>query len=457
MVEAATFDTDEIVDGQRFGPRSILFLLTATLILVTDGFDLAAMGYIGPELLRERHWLPGDLVAIFSAGIVGLMVGAPVIGFLGDRFGRKRVILAGLCLVGTVTLGTMAARSVAAFTALRFVTGVGLGGIIPNVTALVAELAPRPIRGRLLVIVNLGVAFGIALPGLITAAFVPRFGWRILLLVGGLLPLAVGVAAAYLVPESLKYLVAQAGREAAARRLAQRMRPDLAIAAVRGFHRANGVGRPVKSVMAALFAGDLARVTPLLWVCNAANQMANFFALTWLPTLLQSSGSSTSQAGLGAALFSIGGVTGGLALLFIIDHFGVVPMLVLFAVGTPLVAAIGLQSLSPIEHGAVIAGAGLCVTGINFSMSALLGIFYPTAVRSLGTGWTQSTGRFGALAAPLAGGFLLAAHVPPGSMTYAPAVVLGVGALSCAALAFLCIRRFGGLRVDEFAVSASRE
>ncbi len=152
----------------------------------------------------------------------------------------------------------------------------------------------------------------------------------------------------------------------------------------------------------------------------------------------------------GASLFSIGGLAGGLCLTFIIDRFGSIPLVVLFFAGAPLIAAIGLPALSATEHGIIIAGAGFCVTGINFGMGAVLGTIYPTPVRSMGTGWAQAAGRVGALAAPLVGGALLALKLPLRELLLAPALVLGVGAVACATLAVLCVRRFGGTRLSEF-------
>jgi MFS transporter, AAHS family, 4-hydroxybenzoate transporter len=176
--------------------------------------------------------------------------------------------------------------------------------------------------------------------------------------------------------------------------------------------------------------------------------------LTWLPTLLQATGSSTAQAGLSGSLFSIGGLVSGLCLLLVIDRFGVVPLTALFLVGTPLMAAIGLRGLTAWEHGLIIAAAGFCVTGINLGSTAVLGMIYPTAIRSTGTGWAQAAGRLGALGAPVAGGALLALNLPIQELTLAPAAVLGMGAVASTALTLLCRRRFQGFCLDELPRSA---
>ena len=447
MTEIESIEINSLVDGQTLRPASIIFLLVAALVLISDGFDLSSMGYVAPELVKAWHVAPRQLVSVFSAGILGLLFGAPVLSFIGDRFGRKRAILIGLSLYGTVSLLTMGATSLRQLAVLRFLTGVGLGGVIPNVAALVAELAPRRLRGRLIVVVTMGVAAGIALPGFVAAGLVPRFGWPVLFLVGGVFPLLVAALAHAFLPESIKYLAQRSERSAEMKRLARVLRPDLDIGPATTF--TSPADAPLRGSPKGLFGTGLAIITPLLWTAVATNQMANFFSLTWLPTLLQAAGSTTAQAGISGSLFSIGGLLSGVCLIFVIDRFGVIPLTALFLIGTPLMAAIGIAGATPWEHGLIIAAAGFCVTGINLGSTAVLGAIYPTAIRSTGTGWAQAAGRLGAIGAPFIGGALLALKLPARELTLAPAAALGVGAVASIALAHLCVRRFRGYGLDE--------
>lgn len=449
----ATFDLDTLVDGRPVQASTVLLIAIAALALISDGFDLAAMGYIAPELSKEWHLAPGALVPAFSAGIIGMMIGGPLLGYLGDRYGRKRIIVLGLAVIGFTTLITMGATSVAHFVVLRFITGMGLGGVIPNVVALVAELTPRRTRGRLIVLITLGIVLGIALPGLLGAALVPLYGWRVLLVIGGVLPLVIALISVFVLPESIKYLLVRGDRDDRVRDLARLLRPDLAIDPDARIAIAATVQRGSRGSTSALFGGPFALITPLLWICQAANQMANFFSLTWLPTLLQSSGATTAQAATIAAQFSLGGFLGGIVMMFIIDRLGVVPLVILFALGCPLVAAMVLPGLSPVVHALVIAGAGFCVVGVQCGITGLLGVLYPTPIRSLGTGWTQAAGRLGALAAPVVGGILLGMHLPTQQLTLAPASLLAVGAVASATLAWACWRHFKGVHVSEVVVS----
>lgn len=462
MSETAATDTSEsfldindVVDHQQFGWRSAIFIGLAMLILVSDGFDLAAIGYIAPALAKEWHVDPAHLVPIFSAGIIGLMIGGPSLGMLGDRYGRRRLIIAGLCVIGLASLASIAVTTPIQLVVLRFMTGLGLGGVVPNVVALVAEVTPKRIRGRLIIIVALGMVLGSALCGWITAGVMPRFGWRGVLIVGGALPLIMACVTRYCAPESLKFLLTRPHRRAEALGAMRRMRPDLNIDD--GFTiAATDAPNLKRQSVRQIFAGPFKFVTPLLWICLASNQMANYFSLTWLPTLLQLSGVSPADASVAASLFAVGGFIGGLLLIAVIDRLGVIPMVVLFLLGAPLIATMVLSGLPLWAHQLLIAGAGLCSMGVQLAVTALLGILYPTAMRSSGTGWAQAAGRIGALAAPIVGGVLLGMNASPDRITLAPAALFVVGAVSSTMLAIVCFRKLGSWRVDELPVEQPR-
>ncbi len=398
--EPPTLDIGGLIDGQRVRKSAIVFLAIATMAMISDGFDIAAMGFVVPELAKQWHVAPPALAPALTAGVSGLLIGAPLFGYLGDRFGRKAAILASLAIVGVSTLTMMAAATLEAFVVLRFITGVALGGLIPSLIALAAEVAPKRRRGVFIIVVNFGLPAGFAIPGWVAALLVPQYGWPALMLVGGIMPLVIAIVAYLFLPESIAFLVQRGGRDKEVTRYLRRMRPDLSIPDT-AWSRSSAVqaaGRRGTSP-ARLFSGSLGFITPVFWLAYAANQFANFFSLSWLPTLLQSSGMGTSQAGVTASMYSVGGLAGGFALAFFVDRFGALPMIFLFLVGAPLVAAVGLPHLSPLLLSAIIAGAGFCVTGNNFAASAVVGMLYPTAIRSMGAGWGQAFGRLGSLAA----------------------------------------------------------
>lgn len=449
-----TIDLNALLDGQGIRPRTVLMLAIAILAMIVDGYDVAAMGFVAPELVKEWHVAPSALTPALSASVLGLFLGAPLFGLVGDRIGRKAAIATTLAVVSVATLPLARAGSLTEFMVLRFVTGLGVGGLGPNLVALATEMAPRRMRGVFAVTVSFGFPAGISAAGWIAALLVPAHGWPVLLVVGGLAPLAMLVPILGLLPESLRFLAQKGGQEARLRRLARAARPDLLIDA----DTTLAIAAPASGWTpgySGLFGGGLRVLTPLLWVMIAANQFANFFTVSWLPTVLQGAGASTSQAGVTASLFSAGGLLGGLALLFVIDRLGAVPVAALFVLAVPAVASIGFAHDSPVLLGLVIACAGFCVTGNNFGFNAVLGIVYPTAVRSKGGGLAQAIGRIGALAAQVAAGALLQAKALIADMFLVPAAVLVLGAAAACVFGVLCFRIFGGLPLDDSAADQS--
>ena len=408
--------------------KTSLVLGLMIIAALVDGFDISAIGFVSAELVKNWHIASAQLAPLLSAGVMGLLVGAPVLGAIGDRFGRKRALILGLCIIGGFTLLTTKAASLPQFVVLRFLTGLGLGGLIPNVIALAAEIVPKDRRGLGIVIVSFGVPAGFAVSGLVAAALVPRFGWPALMLVGGAVPLIVAALC------------------------------QLAMIQTAGdFTGRSGIGFPPFWPRGLFLGGMAAAITPLLWLVLAANQVANFFALSWLPTILALAGLSTAHASLNVAMFSVGGLLAGLILTFLIDRLGVIPMTVLFLLGVPLMAAIGYVGADPPVLTVVMAGAGFCVTGINFNVNGALGMVYPSHVRSLGAGWGLACGRLGSLAAPVIGGALLATGLPLPDLLLAPSAALASGAVASVGLAALCVRRFAGYELDDTAATVGRD
>ena len=452
MSEPGSFSLDDLVDGQRFSRTSVLIVSIAMLAMASDGYDLASMGYIAPELLKQWHLPAIAMVPAFLAGIIGLMIGGPLMGLLGDRYGRKPMIIVGLSAIGLANLIMTGVHDTAGLVMLRFWTGLMVGGVFPNVGALIAETTPHQIRGRVLVVVSLGVPLGIAMPGLVAARLVPSYGWKAIPLVGGFSLLVVACSVALFLPESLRFLAERGGRNAQVERFVRKLRPDLSPSDKILFGLVSTPVGPRRVSIKPLFAGAFALVTPMLWMCQAANQMANSFSLTWLPTLLQAAGASTASADASASLFSVGGLAAGVLLLLVIDRLGFLPLIAMFLCGAPLVGTIAVTDVSPALHDLVIAGAGFCVTGVQLGLTALLGLLYPKRIRSMGTGWTQACGRLGALAAPLVGYALLGLQIPIAKLPLAPAGLMLIGGIACIVLAVASRRHLGSFRVAEFSI-----
>src|SRR5579863_8474380 len=203
---APTIDVAEYIDAQPVGGFQIRLLLTCAAVLFLDGFDTTAIGYVAPSLAREWGLSKGALGPVFSAGLFGLMIGALVFGPLADRIGRKKIILFSTLAFGLGTLVTSLVNDVNTLLAIRFLTGLGLGGAMPNTIALTSEFSPHRRRATMVMVMFVGFSIGAALGGLLAAALIPQFGWRSVFVVGGVAPLLLVPILIWRLPESVRYL-----------------------------------------------------------------------------------------------------------------------------------------------------------------------------------------------------------------------------------------------------------
>ena len=447
-----TVQTDRLVDEQKIGPFTIKLLVLSWFAMFADGYDISAMAFAAPELVRQWHVPMSGFGLVFSAANFGVLFGAPLLGYVGDRFGRRVAIVIGSLIFGVFTLAMMWATSLEQMTALRFLTGIGIGGLMPNTIALNSELAPRRWRGMLVVLMFTGVTLGSGTPGPVAGWLVPEYGWKILFLIGGLVPLAAAFVLLFVLPESVKFLVSRSERRAELLKVARQMRPDLALpddtqfvveprpaAASGGFFL--GLGH--------IFRGGLAFITPLLWVCFATTLMANYFLNNWMPLIFESNGVTPKQAAIASTLYHVGGTVGGIVVSVLLNRFGYAAITLLFLLAAPAIAMVGIDGLSPALLAGVAGFAGLAVLGAQFGNNACAGMIYPTEARSQGAGWALSIGRIGSIIGPIVGGMLVAMKMPYHEMFLWASLPMAVGLIAAILVAWLCYKRFRAFTLDD--------
>src|ERR1700709_2029341 len=203
---APIVDVAEFIDAQPVGGFQIKLLLTCAAVLFLDGFDTTAIGFVAPSLAKEWSLTKGALGPVFSAGMFGLMIGALLFGPLADRIGRKKIIIFSTLAFGIGTLATAFVQDVNTLLVIRFLTGLGLGGAMPNTIALTSEFSPHRRRATMVMIMFCGFSLGAALGGFLAAALIPQFGWRSVFVVGGAAPLLLVPILAWRLPESVRFL-----------------------------------------------------------------------------------------------------------------------------------------------------------------------------------------------------------------------------------------------------------
>jgi MFS transporter, AAHS family, 4-hydroxybenzoate transporter len=435
---ASPVDVAGYIDQQPVGSFQIKLLLTCAAVLFLDGFDTQAIGYVAPALAKEWGLTKAALGPVFSAGLFGLMIGALVFGPLADRIGRKKIIILSTLAFGIGTLATAFINDVGTLLLVRFLTGLGLGGAMPNAVAMTSEFSPHRRRATMVMIMFCGFSIGAALGGLLAAALIPQFGWRSVFVVGGAAPLLLAPILASRLPESVRFLALTGQANARVAELLAAINPKAAFAPATQFvvHEPGLAGMPVLH----LFREGRTLPTLLLWVVFFMSLLDLYFLANWLPTVLNDLGASVSSAAVIGSMLQVGGVVGTFALGSVIDRFSFRALALVYFAAVFAVGAIGQFGHSVALVTTAIFAAGFCIVGGQIAANALTAGFYPTSVRSTGVGWALGIGRIGSIIGPLVGGALLTAKWSTGSVFMAAAT-----AALCAALAAFSLSRLAGM------------
>jgi len=433
----ATVDITAVLDGQKITGFNVRLVILAFLVMMTDGYDLGAAAFAGPGLIKEWGLRGPELGILLSSSLAAGFFGPPILGYLADRFGRKRVIVAGAFAFGLFSLAAVATTSLNQLVFTRILAGIALAGTLPIMVSLINEFAPKQARATMVVLMFTGVTFGGGLPGLIAAKFMAVHGWRILFWVGGLAPLAIAAVILFALPESVKYLTLHPARRGELVALLKRIDGMLQIGPDTRFVISGEQNRPRFSV-GALLKGPLAVLTPLYWVSNLVCLMVFYFINQWMPTVLSSSGVTVEQAAIATTLFQFGGTLAGLLSMRFLDKVGFLPVPILFACAIPIVIAIGIPGLPSAALIALVASAGFCLLGLQFGNIATEANIYPTYIRAWGIGSNFAVARIGGALGPLLGGMAFGAHLPAQQIFAIAAAPLVVGLI----VALLIVPRY---------------
>jgi AAHS family 4-hydroxybenzoate transporter-like MFS transporter len=409
MSGTAHVDVQKLIDTERFSGYQFLIAFLCFVVVAIDGFDTAIIGFIAPSLRTEWHLSPQQLGPLLSAGLFGLALGSFVAGPLGDRIGRKSILVLSVLFFGIWSLASAYTDSLLALTMFRFLTGLGLGGAMPNAITLTSEYSPQRSKSVVVTAMFCGFTLGSGLGGVLASHLIPAYGWRSVLLVGGYVPIIFAAVLFFALPESVRFLVLRRPGSKRTESILQRVAPAQDLAGANFFlpePPAGTRGSPV----AQLFAKPFGFGTMTLWVAFFMSLLIVYLLTNWLPTLFRDAGFPIEKAALVSVMYQVGGTVGAIVLGWIMDRRN--PYLVLavaYLASTVFIALIGFQYTNLLVLNLAVAGVGFCVSGSQVGANALAAAFYPTSNRVTGVSWALGIGRCGAILGSLMGGALLGA------------------------------------------------
>lgn len=402
---------------------------------IFDGFDIQSINILAPVISAQLKIPFSAFGLIISFGWLGVMIGSLLSGPIADAKGRRMPVIVSVFVFGIFTLFIARATSFNEILVFRFLTGLGLGGVLPNLLALTSEYAPPRLRGRIMLIMFSGIPCGSVIGALLGSVIVPAWGWRGFLVIGGLFPIVLGILLIWALPESLMFLVARGADQVRVTRLMKRIAPELACTTETKFVMAEGQQKKVP--WSQLFSQGHGGTTALLWLIYFTNFLVFMFPYTWLASILRMSGLPLSMALALTSLFALGGIAGMWVNGWFIDRFGVrVPLVIsyigcfVFMVIFGLVA--GTKSVPLL--GLVVFITGAFINGAQGGNNVLAAGLYPTSLRSTGLGLAFTVGRIGSIVSPVVGGMMLVAHWGFPSMFFVAGIPALIGAIAILAI-----------------------
>jgi len=423
-----TADVSSIIDSQKLGSFNAFMAAWIFVILLIEGYDSAIVGFAAPFIAADLDLGKESVGLLLGASVAGILVGGPMFGYIGSRFGRRPGIASGAVLVGLPMVTAVWASNTIELVMLRFIAGIGIGGVMPLAFVMSMEFAPRHLRATLTAAGATGVSLGGVLAAL-TAGFIgPHGGWQPLFLIGGIAPLLAALLVWLFGPESPKYLALRSDRKRELCALLGRMRPDLRFDPdMRFYLSGEEQGRAVK--LANLFAGKLLFVSPVLWMAVISIGMVVYFIQSWTPTILTAAGYTPRLAAFATSAFQIGAVFGPLVIGQLVDRFGMRPIMFSLAAAVPFIVMVGNFPHNLASTCFALFGIGVTMIGSYVALISCAGGFYPSSVRSIGIGSASSLQKIGSISGALAGIVLVAMPINLTFLVVAlPALVATFGA-----------------------------
>ncbi len=435
-------DVTAIVDNSPFTALHWRAFILCMACLVMDGFDVQALGYTAPSIVREWGVQNAALGPVFAAANFGVLLGALLCSMLADRIGRRPVIVAAALFFGAMTLLTARTATVPQLLTMRFLAGVGLGTIVSNASSLVGEYSSKRRRATMIMYSGVGFTGGAAFGGFLAAALIPSYGWQSVFYFGGAIPIVIGIVMLVGLPESLQFMALRGKNPAQLARWLNEVDPAVNAGPTDQFvvREENKAGVPIVH----LFREGRAVPTILFWIVNFMNLLNLYSLASWLPTVVRDAGYSGQTAVLVGTVLQVGGTIGTVGLAWLVSRAGFVRIMsATFVIAAISVLLIGQPGVSLALLYVIVFIAGWCVVGSQPGLNALSGAYYPTYIRSTGVGAGLGVGRIGAIVGPAIGGMFMAAHWSTRDIFLAASIPAAMSAAAMFSLRFVIGTQLG--------------
>ena len=436
-------DIHKLADTARFNRFHALVLFWCALIIIFDGYDLAVVGIALPSIMKDLGVAPTQAGLMVSSALFGMVFGAIFLGTMADRIGRRWTIAICVALFSVFTAAAGLAKDPLLFSMARFLAGLGIGGVMPNVVAQMTEYAPKKIRATLVTVMFSGYAVGGVLAALLGKSLIEAYGWQSVFLAAGLPVLLIPVILGSL-PESMPFLLARGDHEAL-RRIVSRLAPEQRWSATDRFAvpaQDKAASAPIRH----LFHEGRGFSTIMFWIAFFMCLFMVYALSSWLTRLMAGAGYSLGSALTFVLVLNLGAMMGAVGGGWLADRYHIKYVLAaMYALAAVSITLLGFRM--PTELLFVVVGlAGASTIGTQIVANAYTGQFYPTAIRSTGLGWALGIGRSGAILAPIVIGVLVAMELPLQQNFIAIAIpaVIGMGAVL-----LIDHRRSASARYDE--------
>jgi AAHS family 4-hydroxybenzoate transporter-like MFS transporter len=397
---------ESVVNHAPFGRYRYAIVAICFLIVLMDGFDTQAIGFAAAAISRSRGIPLSNFGRMFSAGLLGSAIGAFVLGTLGDRIGRRRLLMVSILIFSLCSFSLPQLESFPGIVTCRFLTGLGLGGALPNLLALCAEYTPRHIRGAVTGVLFAGFPSGGVAGALVSAHVVPVYGWPAIFYIGGVVPLVLACLAIAILPGSLQSVLRRPDGQRCAAEILRRIAPKRQFPESVLFVDLSEPHRDV-SVRQVFRAGG-AGPTLLLWCTSFMCFVLLIDVALWTPALLRQQGIAQGSAATVVGLFNLGSVIGTAFGGKLLDRLR--PLMVLpasFVAGGLCISLLGHAAGHIPVLGLLCGLAGAFIGSCSAQLLGLAVQIYPSAMRAGGVGWVVAVGRTGQIVGPITVGALL--------------------------------------------------